>query len=500
MESINCDFMRKKQLTSLSILIAFIFFILTSSSTLTTNAQILDSWTWISGSDTKNQLAFYGVKGVEDPSNRPGARTGFASWIDNYGNFWVFGGIGYNNDTTMGHLNDLWKYSISSHNWVWVAGSHLIDQAGIHTIRGTFHANNQPGSRKYCSSTIDRNGHLWIFGGVTSSDAIRGDLWCYNTTEEAWAWIAGNDVDDYLGNFSTYREYEFYNRPPAKSGCSMWAGIYYDIIYVFGGYDPSSSHRNDLWAYSLDLDNWAWVSGSNLTDLSGVYGSIGDEHASYYPGSRAGMSSWITEDGYMWIFGGYGRDSVSTLSYLNDLWRYNVTTDNWAWMTGSNYTDQVGSYGIKGHYGSAYTPGARSVSTSCTDSYGNLMLFGGAAGIGARYNDLWQYNSTQNKWRWISGNYTLNAIGNYGTKGVTDLSSFPGARQHSSIRCDNNGKIWLFGGYGYDNDIVAGYLNDLWIYVPLDLVIINEFKRVNLFPLTLFMSVLVVLIAKRRRK
>ncbi len=491
--------MRKRKFLAISVVIIFTL-CLSTTNIVNTNAQIIDSWTWISGSDTRNELAVYGVKGVEDPLNRPGARQSAATWIDNDGNFWLYGGMGYNNDTTVGILGDLWKYSISSHNWVWIAGSHLINQVGVHTARGDFNVNNHPGSRRYCSSTIDKSGHFWIFGGETSTGAKRGDLWCYNTTVNAWAWIAGNDVDDYIGNFSTYRVYEFYNRPPARHGCSMWDGIFHDIIYVFGGYDYSSSHRNDLWAYSLELDNWAWVSGSNLTNINGVYGPIGDEHSSYYPGSRAGMSSWITKDGYMWIFGGYGRDSVGTLSYLNDLWKYNVTEDAWAWMSGSNYTDQAGTYGIKGNYGSLYTPGARSTSPSCVDSFGNLILFGGTAGMGIRNNDLWQYNSTQNKWRWISGNHTFNVPGNYGTKGITDLSSFPGARQHSSIQCASNGEIWLFGGYGLANDANTGYINDLWIYVPLDLVIINEFNKISLVPITLFASLILALIIKRRKK
>ena len=492
--------MLKKQLLSISIILIFIFCLTGSTTIMQSNAQVVDSWTWISGNDIINVLGVYGDKGIEHPANRPGARYGHASWIDNDGNLWIFGGRGFNNDTTLGYLSDLWKYSVSTNNWVWMAGSHLIDQVRVYGTRGVFHANNHPGGRHVTGFSSDRDGHLWVFGGETVSGSKRADLWCYNTTEEAWAWIAGNDVDDYEGNFSTYRVYEFYNRPPARAGTTMWSGILYDIIYVFGGYDYASAYRNDLWAYSLQLDNWAWVSGSNLTEVNGFYGPIEDENPSYYPGARAAMSSWITKDGYMWIFGGYGRDSTGTVSYLNDLWRYNVTTDAWAWMTGSNYTDQAGSYGIKGQYGSFYTPGARSVGASCLDSYGNPLLFGGATGIGLRFNDLWQYNQTINQWRWMSGNYTTNVLGNYGTKGITDISSYPGARQAPTIRCGNNGEIWMFGGYGYGTTVTSGYLNDLWIYVPLDLVIINEFSKITLIPIITFVSILTTMLIKRRRQ
>ena len=37
----------------------------------------------------------YGTLGVPSLSNLPEAREDMISWIDNYGNFWLFGGTGY---------------------------------------------------------------------------------------------------------------------------------------------------------------------------------------------------------------------------------------------------------------------------------------------------------------------------------------------------------------------------------------------------------------------
>ncbi len=492
--------MQKRQSLGISFILIFIFCSTTSTTVKTTNAQVVDTWTWISGSDDINQLAVYGDKGVEDPSNRPGARYAYASWIDLDGNYWIFGGRGYNNDTTIGLLNDLWKYSFSSQNWVWMAGSHQINQPGIYDTRMNFSESNQPGCRQHCSYTFDERGYFWIFGGETLGNAKRGDIWCYNITEEAWAWWAGNYTDNCIGNYGSYRSFDSANHPPARSACASWFESKYNVFYVFGGNDYSSSFRNDLWSYSLFLDEWAWTSGSNLTNINGVYGTTGVEDPTYYPGSRVGMASWVTEEGYMWIFGGYGRDSVNNLGYLNDLWRYNITSDLWAYMTGSTLFQQSGSYGTKGLYGATNTPGARTTATSCLDSYGNMMLFSGGGGIGVRFNDLWQYNQSLNEWRWISGNSTISSKGNYGTQGITDLSSYPGARDRSTIQCDSKGEIWMFGGYGWDDDVTTGYLNDLWIYVPLDLVIINEFSKITLIPIVTFVSILFTMLIKRRRR
>jgi N-acetylneuraminic acid mutarotase len=492
--------MRKKQFSAISIMVIIIFCTTTSTSIKNMSAQVLDSWTWISGSNDINQLGVYGVKGVENPSNKPGGRYAYASWIDNDGNFWIFGGMGYNNDTTIGYLNDLWRYNITSQNWAWMAGSPLINQVGNQGTRGIFDINNQPAGRTHCSYFICNDGHLWIFGGATQS-AKRADLWCYNVTIESWAWIAGNDTDDYLGNFGTYRTFDPSHHPPARAGCAAWVQTRYNLFFIFGGYAPTSEYMNDLWAYSPYLDEWAWVSGSNLTNQNGVYGSIGVEDPSYCPGARSAMAGWISDDDYMWIFGGYGRDSVGSEFYLNDLWRYNSSSDGWTWMSGSSFVNQVGIYGTKGLYDAANTPGARSAPAYCKDSYDNLMLFGGTGGIGTRFNDLWQYNQSRNEWRWISGNSTSNAISIYGTQGVTDLSSYPGARDRTSIQCDSNGEIWMFGGYGYDDDTTVGYLNDLWKYVPLDLVIITEFRKLSLISVTLSISILMVpILTKRKRK
>ena len=72
-------------------------------------------WTWVKGSNTGNQNGIYG------PETRPyftrvdwtpGARRGAMSWIDVQGEFWLFGGQGYDSTSASGdgYLNDLWRY------------------------------------------------------------------------------------------------------------------------------------------------------------------------------------------------------------------------------------------------------------------------------------------------------------------------------------------------------------------------------------------------------
>ncbi|NHI91664.1 MAG: hypothetical protein EAX96_04110, partial [Candidatus Lokiarchaeota archaeon] len=68
----------------------------------------------------------------------------------------------------------------------------------------------------------------------------------------------------------------------------------------------------------------------------------------------------------------------------------------------------------------------------------------------------------KNTWTWVSGNYSLDNKGTYGTKGVADAANVPGAREGSVSWMDVGGNLWLFGGWGFDNGSIIGRLNDLW--------------------------------------
>jgi hypothetical protein len=65
-------------------------------------------WTWISGSAVVGQTGTYGTLGSGGPGNAPGERGQAVGWKDVSGNFWLFGGLGYDSVGTLGQLNDLW--------------------------------------------------------------------------------------------------------------------------------------------------------------------------------------------------------------------------------------------------------------------------------------------------------------------------------------------------------------------------------------------------------
>ena len=63
-----------------------------------------NEWTWMSGSSTVNHPSVYGAKGVASASNTLGARYGALSWTDSSGNFWLYGGGGFDSTGTYGDL------------------------------------------------------------------------------------------------------------------------------------------------------------------------------------------------------------------------------------------------------------------------------------------------------------------------------------------------------------------------------------------------------------
>jgi hypothetical protein len=220
---------------------------------------------------------------------------------------------------------------------------------------------------------------------------------------------------------------------------------------------------------------------------SGVYGTLGTPASTNIPGGRDAAASWTDASGNVWLFGGFGADSTGTQGYLNDLWRYtpgaNGRPARWTWMGGSSiipqgYGGPPGVYGSLGTPAPANIPGGRFSAVSWIDASGNLWLLGGdgydSTGTGGYLNDLWKYTPSATgdtgEWTWISGSNTVGRTagqaGVYGTLGIAAAPNDPGGRFGAVSWIDVSGKLWFFGGDGYDSTGAQGYVNDLWEFQP----------------------------------
>ena len=236
-------------------------------------------WTWISGSITGNSAGSYGTQGSTAATNQPPGRQASAAWIDNSGNFWMFGGF---TSGTNG-FNDLWKFdTVTTKQWTWVNGSKgATSTPGNYGTQGITASTNVPGARWLSAAWSDTHGNLWLFGGQGFDATGNGSL------GDLWEFALSTTTDP--GNPAT-----------------------------------------------IALNQWTWIKGPNAVSQPGNYGKPPDPVGVYprvtnNPGTRWAPSYWTTTPAQtgeqtFWMFGGEGFDATGSngngFRLLNDLWRY----------------------------------------------------------------------------------------------------------------------------------------------------------------------------------
>ena len=129
---------------------------------------------------------------------------------------------------------------------------------------------------------------------------------------------------------------------------------------------------------------WTWMKGDSTCCSSGTWGIQGLSDASNNPPALYNPASWTDHDGNFWLFGGSkGNNTYSAL------WKFNVLTNEWTWINGSQLPNQCGVYGVIGVPSPDNSPGARGAALlSWTDTNG----------------DLWLYDLTSKKWTQLTAN------------------------------------------------------------------------------------------------
>src|SRR6185369_7646846 len=132
-----------------------------------------------------NQTGIYSTPSATSPTIMPGGRSNGITWTDAVGTLWLFGGEGYPaTGTTVGELNDLWRYTISNNSWTWERGSSINNQVGSYGSIGIPAFTNIPGARRASVCWSDQLSNLWFFGGFgqpgSAGTGKLNDLWKYN--------------------------------------------------------------------------------------------------------------------------------------------------------------------------------------------------------------------------------------------------------------------------------------------------------------------------------
>jgi N-acetylneuraminic acid mutarotase len=358
-------------------------------------------WTWIHGSNGPNVAGVYGTQGISAGSNEPRSRHEGVTWVDASGKFWLFGGYS-DSPGVFGTLNDLWRYDPLTNEWTWIGGSSTAGAASVPGTLGVAAAGNVPAARHGAVSWTDNTGRFWLFGGhVHPTNEFWSDMWSYDPTTQWWTWEGGPITANAAGVYGTRGVAAPGNTPGARinpTGATiganqllLFAGVGYDVTGAIG----VTGALNDLWSWDLTTHQWKWLSGSTTIDAAGIYGTQGIPAANNTPGAHYSGLSWADSAGRFWTFGGFGANAAGVLNDMNDLWMYDVNTQQWTWVSGSNVGNTNGNYGIVNVAAPTNSPGGRLVPSGWIDSSDRIWVFGGFGwdSVGSRYklSDLWMY-------------------------------------------------------------------------------------------------------------
>lgn len=205
-----------------------------------------------------------------------------------------------------------------------------------------------------------------------------------------------------------------------------------------------------------------------MPDQLGIYGTQGVAASANNPGSRTNGAVWVDVNGNLWLMGGYGYcDWIVSPNNMNDLWRYEISNNQWTWINGSNTAPGAhGIYGTLGVASASNQPGARQGSVTWRDAANNLWLFGGHAyaAVGADdMNDVWRYSISTGMWTWMKGGNMIGNAAVYGTLGISSPFNTPGGKLDAAGWTDINGIPYIFGGRSYNtNTVINVAANDMW--------------------------------------
>lgn len=102
----------------------------------------------------------------------------------------------------------------------------------------------------------------------------------------------------------------------------------------------------------------------------------------------------ISNDGSIWIFGGYGYiggtlgifvyhtafSPITVVGKMNDLFRYNISSRKWTWMSGLASQGSAGSYGTLHVENTSNMPAGRYDHVmEYSPQTNNLIIYGGNA-------------------------------------------------------------------------------------------------------------------------
>lgn len=346
--------------------------------------------------------------------------------------------------------------------WVWVNGSDSSFSLPSYGTKGVPAASNTPGGLYQAAQFADKQGNLWIYGGIAHGSEIQygsNDLWKYDRTTNMWTWV-NSETPSYgvKGVPSTV------NWPIGRGwGCATWIDTSGNF-WMFGGVNGIGEGMNDLWKYDVAANEWTFMAGDTTSSPAGSYGIFQLPSPTNLPPPRyEANTAWTDNNNNLWLFGGY-----DDLGNFNDMWRYSIATGEWTWMSGDTGTGLMGSAGKLGVESASNVPTPRASYTHWVGTQNDLYLWGGIDNdFTNTTSDVWRYDLNTNYWTWIAGDTASYFPGSYRYQCSGDSVNSPRPRyEHRSAQLSSCTPILLTFGGITSNDPPDGKFNDLWAFNP----------------------------------
>jgi N-acetylneuraminic acid mutarotase len=280
--------------------------------------QSTGEWGWMAGPVVANpdfDPAVYGTEAVAATGNTPSSRWDVYGWAGAGGELWFFGGDGYDNSGDSGLFNQLWEFDPVGNEWAWMGGPQLLTCAagsqnqncgnpGVYGTQGVPADSNLPGGRSRGASWTDKDGNLWLFGGVgfdaNGGFSLLNDLWEFAPSTREWSWVGGpSTVAGGSAVYGTLGVASAANLPGQRDGVTKWTdknGNFW--LYGGNGADVTGivGILDDLWEYQP----------SSTTTAEGFSLSASPSSVNISPGSSGATTITTT------VAGGFNSDIALT--------------------------------------------------------------------------------------------------------------------------------------------------------------------------------------------
>ncbi len=398
---------------------------------------VVSDWTLLMGDNVGNQVTEVtaGLDSGDDHKtthSHPGSRESAVSWMDQSGQAWMFGGVGFDKSLSGGvHvLDELWKFNLVQQEWSLIS----VKGQNKRTLPS-------PGGRHSAAACGVHNLVFVTFGGENGFGKVSNELWMFDIQNLNWLQL------------------ESASGPVARKQMAYWC--MHDAIIIFGGIAEDNVILDDMWRFSLLNFKWTEIHLSKTPDTPpGRSGSLPHGHSGSLPhggsGSlphgRSGPLCWKSSDNQLYMFSGKTIEKEEhghKTYFLPDMWVFNTTDKFWYLITnGAKSNDDIPQPRIDG---------------ICWNDKGSLWLYGGQtcdsqSKICSILSDLWIFSLDTQQWtraNTASISYTSSCHGR-------NIKNSPG-RRYGSTAWSHQGIKLLFGGLGIDQRNRTSYLDDLWI-------------------------------------